>query len=267
MKKGFVKILSILIISVLFILSLTTCNAGKAKVEYKSVYADGDVIYVSEMICDKNMASCLAVSSSYNPDKTYGTGIILNSAGYVLTSTVTIFGSYENNGYDLNSINLEGIITVSEEGLINKVSLSVIDINFPLGIVLLKINAQFIDFVPVELSSKELSYGNYLVSLQYIKKLGMCAVEGTLSKPKINFTINNNVSDCFLIDMHANEGALGAGVFDEYGKLAGIIVGKEKTVKGANSSLNVIFGITYVVPNKTIVNYINNGNFGFKLKI
>lgn len=264
--KKYLKILTafLLLISVF-------CLAGcspKAKVQYISSSKEGDAVYVAEMICEKNLSSTVSIYSSYseNEKNVYGTGIILTQNGYVLTTVYSIFGSYFER--EITALpTLSGNIVVSNNGSFVKVNLAVVNIDFGTGLAILKITDNDKVFVPVSLETENFPVvGEYTASLVNAKAMGISAIEGYISKLYVTRNLSGTeitVSNLMQIDIRANQGSFGGGLFNNKGNLTGIILDKQNTAN--TSSIDPIYNITYAYDTETIIDYINTGNYGFKI--
>lgn len=264
--KNFLKILT-----TIMLLTVVFCLAGcspKAKVQYISSSKEGDAVYVAEMICEKNLSSTVSIYSSYseNEKNVYGTGIILTQNGYVLTTVYSIFGSYTER--EISALpTLSGNIVVSNNGSFVKVNLAVVNIDFKSGLAILKITDNDKVFVPVTLETENLPViGEYTASLVNAKAMGISAVEGYISKLYVTRNLSDTeikVNNLMQVDIRANEGSFGGGLFNNKGRLTGIILDRQNTAN--TSSLDPIYNITYAYDIERIIDYINTGNYGFKI--
>lgn len=178
--------------------------------------------------------------------ESFGTGEIISSDGLVVTNAHVI--TYKSLGqscvFDAISVRF-----VDEEEY-REVCLIKYDLDLDLAV--LKIDCERkINSLKIGDSGK-LDFGDKVYAIGNMSNYGLSITTGIVSIPSINVKYNDYTRNVIQCDLTISDGNSGGALLDKNGKLVGIT-----TFRLKDTSANVVYGISYCIPIKTVLEYIN----------
>ena len=188
---------------------------------------------------NRTIKSIVEIYNYLDDDELSGTGVIINTDGYVLTSAhiVTKIAS------DENVTNFNNNIFIRKTTKDNSFDASIIFVDESIDLALLKMDTTA-ENKPISWSNKPINIGEHIFVIGNSKGEGLCIVDGIISD-KQRF-INNR--ELFMISAPVTTGCSGAPVLNQKGQIIGIVTG------GRNGTT----AMNYAIPINVIESFIKN---------
>lgn len=197
-------------------------------------------------IFNKTIDSIVEVkASSDDVGESFGTGIIYNSEGLIITNAHVI--SYTRLGETNTFDSYEIRFTTKEK--YQSVSLLKYDIELDLAI--LKIDDNSIKYNPIKFSKNKCSYGDKIYAIGNTSNYGIGISEGIISVPLVNVKYDEISRLVIQADINISSGNSGGALLNAKGQLIGITTFRTKDNQG-----NVNYGFVYSIPLDTINDFI-----------
>lgn len=193
-------------------------------------------------IFNMNVNSIVEVkATTENVGESYGSGVIYNSDGYLLTNAHVI--SYTSLG-NTKTFDVYEIRFATEE---NYQSVSLIKFDTDMDLAILKIDDDSKKYDAIEFSNTDCEYGEKVYAIGNTSNYGIGISEGIISVPKVNVKYNETSRLVIQADIDISTGNSGGALVNKKGQLIGITTFRTKDNQG-----NVNYGFTYSIPLETI---------------
>lgn len=176
----------------------------------------------------------------------FGTAFFINDDGYLITAAhvVTYKEAKKIKIYE------EFYIRFATEKEYNLVKLIKFDIDKDLAYLKLSKNKNII-FESIKFKKKNIEYGEEVYAIGNGLNQGISITKGIISMPFVNIKNNDLTRNLIQVNIIVNEGNSGGAIVDLEGFLVGVVSFRIKDNYG-----NVVYGIAYVIPKSTIINFI-----------
>lgn len=199
-------------------------------------------------IFNTNINKTLLITGASSGGVSNGTGLIISSGGYIVTNAHVVLNSGDDGAlpYDLLIAKYNG------EEAVNKLLL--IDYDEELDLSILKLSAAPEAISRISLSSKtQAVIGEEVYVLGNAKAMGISITKGIVSSACHKVSENEFI----MIDNAINSGNSGGPAFNSVGQCLGLV----------SSSLAGAVGMSFIIPSKTVLEYINSVSKGYNLNI
>ncbi len=197
-------------------------------------------------IFNKTIDSIIEVkASSEDIGESFGTGIIYNSDGLIITNAHVICYTRlgETNTFD----NYEIRFATKEDYQ----SASLLKYDIELDLAILEIGDNSIKYNPIKFSKNKCSYGDKIYAIGNTSNYGIGISEGVISVPLVNIKYDEISRLVIQADINISSGNSGGALLNDKGQLIGITTFRTKDNQG-----NVNYGFTYSIPLDTIKDFI-----------
>ncbi|MDR0831995.1 MAG: trypsin-like peptidase domain-containing protein [Bacillales bacterium] len=201
-------------------------------------------------IFDKVDKSIVEVKASTGSLESYGSGVVINKNGYLITNNHVI--SYIQN-LELHFYNNIEIRTSFQE---NYVTTEIVSYDSSLDLAILKIqNLENLNqFKKIKFTkSDNLRIGDKCYSVGNASNLSISMSEGIISNPSINLQIEGVSRKFIQSDISIASGSSGGALLNSNGDLVGIT-----TLRIRDNTGSVIYGYGYSIPSNQVLEYINS---------
>jgi S1-C subfamily serine protease len=199
-------------------------------------------------IFNENINSIVEIkASTNNVGESYGTGVIYDSKGLLITNAHVI--SY-------TSLSETKIFDTYEIRFANKEdyqSATLVNYDIEIDLAILKINDESVKYDPIKFSNRTYSSGDRVYAVGNTSNYGIGISEGIISVPEVNIIYNNVSRAVIQADINISSGNSGGALLDKVGKLIGITTFRTKDDQG-----NVNYGFAYSIPINIIKRFIGD---------
>ncbi len=222
-------VINILLIGIVVWLSITNFKNKSAN----DIYSD-------------NINSIVEVKSTTEDiGESFGTGVIYNSQGYLITNAHVI--SYKSLGENILFETYEIRFPLLE----NYQSATFVKVDYELDLAILKINDESIKYNPIEFSGSDYDFGDIVYAIGNTSNYGIGISQGVISVPEVNVKYDDISRLVIQADINIASGNSGGALLNEKGELIGITTFRTKDLLG-----NVNYGFTYSIPLKVVKEFI-----------
>ena len=177
----------------------------------------------------------------------YGSGVIVAKNGTIVTNAHVITYKKLGQSYPFETISIR---LVDEQDFRE---VSVIKYDLGLDIAVLKLTCDR-SINPIKIGNdSKLDYGDKVYAIGNMSNYGISLTTGYIAIPHINITYNEITRYVIQCNLTISDGNSGGALIDENGKLVGIT-----TFRLKDQSNNIIYGISYCIPIKTVMEYIKS---------
>lgn len=182
--------------------------------------------------------------SSPNLGDSYGSGVIYNSDGYIITNAHVV--SYTS----LGEIKMFETYEIRFARAEDYKAAEFIRMDIELDLAILKITEEGI-YNPISFSEEEYTYGDIVYAIGNTSNYGIGISKGIISVPEVNVVYNEMSRLVIQADIDIASGNSGGALVDKNGRLIGVTTFRTKDL-----SNNVNYGFAYSIPVKIIKEYI-----------
>lgn len=181
--------------------------------------------------------------------ESYGTGVIYDSAGYLVTNAHVVCYTLLGETYAFSNIE----IRFAKTEMYQSATLIKFDTNVDLAI--LKIDNDSMKFNPINFSKVECNFGEKVFAIGNMSNYGLGISEGVISVPEVNIKYDNKSRLVIQADIDISSGNSGGALLNEKGQIIGITTFRTKDNQG-----NINYGFAYSIPIKLVIEYIMEGD-------
>lgn len=222
-------VINILLIGIVVWLSITNFKNKSAN----DIYLDNINSIVEVKSTTEDVGEC------------FGTGVIYNSQGYLITNAHVI--SYKSLGENQLFDTFEIRFPLLKEYQ----SATFIKVDYELDLAILKINDESIKYNPIEFSGSDYDFGDIVYAIGNTSNYGIGISQGIISVPEVNVKYDDISRLVIQADITIASGNSGGALLNEKGELIGITTFRTKDLLG-----NVNYGFTYSIPLKVVKEFI-----------
>ncbi|MCD4826832.1 MAG: serine protease [Acholeplasmataceae bacterium] len=201
-------------------------------------------------IFNKNIQSIVEVISTTNEFESYGTAVVINNQGELITNYHVVSYTQNNEKYIHEVI----LIRLSTQETYIEVEVTKFDEYNDLAIIKIIDSEQYSEFKPIELgNSDDLSIGDVCYAIGNAGNLSISMSQGIIGSPSIKLVIDDEEKTYIQSDISITSGSSGGALVDEWGKLIGITTLRLKDNTGA-----VIYGYGYSIAVNQIKQFLGS---------
>lgn len=199
-------------------------------------------------IFNENINSIVEIkASTNNVGESYGTGVICDSNGLLITNAHVI--SYTS----LSETKTFDTFEIRFATKKNYQSATLVKYDTEIDLAILKIDDVSVKYDSIKFSNKTYSTGDKVYAIGNTSNYGIGISEGIISVTEVNIIYNNVSRTVIQADIDISSGNSGGALVDKYGSLIGITTFRTKDNNG-----NVNYGFAYSIPIYIIKKFIGD---------
>ena len=179
----------------------------------------------------------IEIKSTQGDHTAYGSGVIYNEEGYVITNYHVI--SYLQEGQTIAMEKIESRFSTEQ----NYREMMLLGFDEENDIALLKFKEQRVYNCAKISKENKLTSGTKIFAVENTSNFGLSISEGIVGVPLVNIEYADKVRSVIQCDLSIAEGNSGGALINENGNLVGITTFRMKDKSG-----NIVYGIAYCVP-------------------
>jgi len=203
-----------------------------------------------KQIFDRNIKSVAELKAYTNEYESYGTAIVINNNGELITNYHVISYTHDN----INYVHEHILIRLSTQQIYTEVEVIKFDDFNDLAIIKIINIDSYKEFKSIKFGNiKNLSTGDTCYAIGNTNNLSISMSSGIISTSLINLIVDGVKKEYIQSNIDITSGSSGGALVDKYGKLIGIT-----TLRLKDNSGNIIYGYGYSIPINIVNQFIEN---------